>query len=196
LRVIRGRPPVDLDPCHQFLSIYYAAPDLPVQKIVATAMPACPLLDDRSALTRIHAHRRVVPRSAWPVAADSLRTVLQAATDTRLPIEVTVGNPGCTHSCKGSAASMHGTPGWLQVSDPYFSLGVREAAIAEAWIVTRQTGYGVADSLEVFDRAGMMIAALAGCHEAAPPKERLWRAILDALPLAGCRTPVRPLAPA
>jgi uncharacterized protein (TIGR03118 family) len=24
LRVIRGRPPVDLDPCHQFLSIYYA----------------------------------------------------------------------------------------------------------------------------------------------------------------------------
>jgi putative hemin transport protein len=169
----------------------YAAPDLTAQALLKAGGPLCPHLDDRSAVARIHARHRIAPQGVWPVAADSLRTILQAASETRLPIELTVGNPGCTHSCKGSAASVRVTPAWLHVADPYFSLRVREAAIAEAWIVARQTEYGVADTLEVFDRSGRMIAALSGGHDAARPEERLWRAILDALPLSA-----RPPAPA
>jgi putative hemin transport protein len=174
----------------------HAAPDLPAQTILATAPPACPFSDDRSAVARIHARHRVEPRNAWPVAADSLRTILQAAAEARLPIEVTVRSPGCTHSCKGSADSLHITPAWLQVVDPHFSFRVREDAIAEAWIVARQTGYGVDHTLEVFDRRGMMIVALSGGQDAALAEERLWRAILDALPIPGSQLAARQLAPA
>jgi putative heme degradation protein len=54
----------------------------------------------------------------------------------------------------------------------------------------------VALTLEVFDRSGMMIAALSGWHDAELAEEQLWRAILDALPRPGSRLPTQQLAPA
>lgn len=162
----------------------HAAPGLPPPEFVAAADPA----------ERAAGGENLVR----PVAAGSVRSVLQAVADLRLPIDATVGNPGCTHAGKGLVVALRVSPPWLEACDPRSKLRLREGAIAEARMVVRRTEDGDVAVLEARSPAGALIATLSGRGGAEVAEERRWRAILDALPAGGssCQTRTASLLPA
>lgn len=124
------------------------------------------------------------PGRARSVPTGSVRQVLQAASEARLAIEATVGNPGCVHTCKALVGAVLVQPPWLEAVDARARLRLREAGIAEARVVLHRTDCGVVSALKMFGRSGGMIAALSSRRGADVAEERRWRAILDALPSA------------
>jgi putative hemin transport protein len=133
-------------------------------------------------VTRTQAMRLAGPLRARPVAAGSLRLVLESAAASGLAIMVFVGNPGCIQIHGGPVHTVRAAGPWFNVLDPGFNLHLRESAIANAWVVAKPTEDGVVTSLELFDPAGQAIATLFGLRKPGIPESTDWRALCATLP--------------
>ena len=135
-------------------------------------------------VARTQALRLAGPERARPVANLALRTTLEAASRSELPIMVFVGNPGCIQIHTGPVKSLRATGPWFNVLDPGFNLHLRETAIASSWVVTKPTGDGPVTSLELFDQDGGNIALLFGKRKPGEPEVAAWRKLALSLPEA------------
>jgi putative hemin transport protein len=135
-------------------------------------------------LTRLQALRLLGPRHAQPVATTSLRRVLQSVCDARLPIRITVSNPGASQAHTGRIDYTRAVGNWYSILEADFNLHLREPAIDSAWLVTRPAVKGgisgVVTSLELFDGRGGTIACLQAQARSGIPEDLAWRHLVRA----------------
>jgi putative hemin transport protein len=132
-------------------------------------------------ITRLQALRLVGRERATPVAAMSLRFLMECVRDAALPIMVFVASPGVVQIHTGKIENLKATGPWFNVLDERFNLHIRQAAIASAWVVRKPTTDGVVTSLELFDAAGRLILQVFGKRKPGQPECRSWRTLVEAL---------------
>lgn len=135
----------------------------------------------RHGVARTQALRLAPPGHARLVANNSLRTVLERASATTLPIMVFVANPGCIQIHTGPVHRVAPMGPWINVMDPGFNLHLREDHIAASWVVRKPTSDGIVTSLELFDAKGETIALLFGARKPGKPEDPAWRELAEAL---------------
>lgn len=138
----------------------------------------------RHGVSRVAALEAAAPPRARRVAVCSLGQVLEAARDRGLSIMTFVGNRGVIQIHSGVPQRVARTPGWLNILDPDVNLHVREADIAEAWVVRKPASGGVIASLECFDRHGRDVLLVFGKrHDNAPASvTEPFASLLETLP--------------
>lgn len=135
-------------------------------------------------VSRTQALRLAPDGHARPVAATAAAQVLRAAAGCVLPIMIFVESSGCLQIHSGPIARVVAQEPWLRVVDRDFRFGLRQEAIAQAWVVRKPTADGVVTSLELFDDAGDTIALLFGARKPGRPELAAWRELLAILPTA------------
>jgi putative hemin transport protein len=113
----------------------------------------------------------------------SVRSMLEAASTSGLPIMVFIGNPGCIQIHTGSVHNirMFGTE-WLNVLDDEFNMHLRAPAVASAWLVRKPTSDGDVTSIELFDTTGENLALFFGKRKPGEAEDPKWRALAASLP--------------
>ncbi len=166
-----------------------ARPELPDAAIDATALRHgwlglkdthdFHLLLREHGVTRTQA-LRLAPEGdyAVPVAPAALRATITAAAGEQCPIMVFVGNPGMLQIHTGTVEQLMDIPEWFNVVDPDFNLHVREAAIAQAWVVRKPSADGLITALECFDAKGEQVVQLFGKRKPGIPELEQWRALI------------------
>jgi len=132
-------------------------------------------------VTRTQALRLAPEGMAIAVEPNSLRQTLEAMAAQEVPIMVFVGSRGVIQIHSGPVKRLVTTGPWFNVLDPRFNLHLREAAIANAWVVRKPTVDGVVSSLELFSASGETIAMLFGKRKPGIPENPQWRAFIDGL---------------
>ncbi|MFV0515031.1 MAG: hemin-degrading factor [Jhaorihella sp.] len=113
-------------------------------------------------MNRLGAYRIAGAPHVRQLRTDTVRTLLQGAAGTALPIMAFVGNMGCIEIHTGPIETVKQVGPWLNVLDPGFNLHLRDDHIAEVWQVTKSTRRGDAISLEAFGADGLLIAQFFG----------------------------------
>lgn len=140
------------------------------------------LLRDHN-VARTQALRLVGDDMAWPVDRETAhRFILQRAAETKTPIMIFVGSPGCVQIHTGEVNRLLATEAWYNILDPGFNLHLRETGIAGAWVVRKPTSDGVVTSLELYDDKGETIAIFFGSRKETISENPEWREIVEALP--------------
>jgi putative hemin transport protein len=70
---------------------------------------------------------------------------------------------------------------WLNILDQNFNLHLREDHIYDSWVVRKPTDDGIVTSLELFDKAGEVIAMFFGERKPGSPELDSWRHIVEDL---------------
>ncbi|SFW52453.1 hemin-degrading factor [Luteibacter sp. UNCMF366Tsu5.1] len=130
-------------------------------------------------VTRTQALRLVGDEFATPVANEAVRTVLEGASTTGIPLMVFVGSPGVVQIHTGPVANIVMAGPWINVMDPSFNLHLRMDAIASSWIVRKPVPEGVVTSLELYAADGTQIVQVFGKRKPGVPERDDWRALLD-----------------
>ncbi len=121
--------------------------------------------------------------------ATAVRSLLQAASFSGVPIMVFVGNPGCIQIHTGTVMRVEpmeiGGMQWLNVLDPNFNLHLREDLIDAVWIVEKPTSDGIVTSVEAFDRDGGVMAMFFGARKPGAQEREAWRAVVRKLERIG-----------
>jgi putative hemin transport protein len=141
----------------------------------------------RHQLTRLAALRHAGEPRARRVAVASLGLLLEAARDAGQSIMTFVGNRGVIQIHSGVPQRVMRTPGWLNIMDPEINLHVREADLAEAWVVRKPGSGGTIASLELFDAHGSDVLLVFGkrADDAPASVTEPFAALLDAMPTVG-----------
>jgi putative hemin transport protein len=134
---------------------------------------------------RRQAFRLVGEDFAWRVAPGSFRQALEQAAAAALPIMIFVGSPGVVQIHTGPVTTLKQVGPWFNVLDPGFNLHLREAGIAEAWVVRKPTRDGVVTSLEVYDAEGRQIAWMFGERGEGKAERADWQSVVETLPPEG-----------
>lgn len=112
---------------------------------------------------------------AHPAPLAGVRTLLETVAQSKLPIMIFVGNPGCIQIHTGAVANIKVLDHWVNVMDPEFNLHLREDRIKQAWVVRKPTADGIVTSLEIFGAAGETIAMLFGKRKPGIPEMKEWQ---------------------
>ncbi|MEZ4777045.1 MAG: ChuX/HutX family heme-like substrate-binding protein [Bacteroidia bacterium] len=123
---------------------------------------------------------RLAPEGNFAIQAgnDTLRKVLNLASERQVPIMVFVGNRGMIQIHTGTVHKIVDHEAWLNVLDPEFNLHVLEPAISQTWIVRKPTVDGTVTALEVFNEKGQQIVQLFGKRKPGIPEMEAWREIV------------------
>ena len=132
----------------------------------------------RHGVSRAQALRLAPDGHAQQVSAASVRTLLEDAASTDLPIMVFVGNAGMIQIHTGPVKNIRVMGPWVNVLDPGFNLHLREDLVDTAWIVRKPTSDGIVSSLELLDASGMVIAMCFGERKPGQPEREDWRQTL------------------
>lgn len=131
-------------------------------------------------MNRLGAYRMAGDPYVRRLATSSVKTLLEKAAETELPIMAFVGNMGCIEIHTGPIHSLRPMGPWLNVIDPRFNLHLRADHIAEVWQVTKSTRRGDAISVEAFDKNGALIVQFFGVL-AQPDAAEKWNRLVWAL---------------
>ncbi|WP_430473848.1 hemin-degrading factor [Thalassospira lucentensis] len=126
--------------------------------------------------------RLVGPEFAERLGNESLKTMLEKASESSLPIMVFVGNSGAIQIHTGPVKNIREMGDWINVTDPRFTLHLRMDMIAEAWIVRKPIREGVVTTVELYDSDLNNFVIFCGER---PPKESenpAWQALAESLP--------------
>ncbi|AJC20484.1 hemin-degrading factor [Pandoraea pulmonicola] len=132
----------------------------------------------RHGLSRAQALRLAPTDYVQRVPAASVKTLLEDAAGTGLPIMVFVGNAGMIQIHTGPVKQIRVMGPWVNVLDPGFNLHLREDLVGSAWIVRKPTSDGIVSSLELLDAAGMVIAMFFGERKPGQAEREDWRQTL------------------
>ncbi|MDR3447180.1 MULTISPECIES: ChuX/HutX family heme-like substrate-binding protein [unclassified Dyella] len=132
-------------------------------------------------VTRTQALRLAGREFARQVNSDAIRTLLESAAATGLPIMVFVGSPGVVQIHTGPVTNIKVMGLWINVLDDDFNLHLREDHITESWVVRKPTPEGHVTSLELYDARGGQIVQLFGKRKPGIPELEAWRALAESL---------------
>ncbi|VVD86354.1 heme ABC transporter [Pandoraea communis] len=132
----------------------------------------------RHGVSRVQALRLAPEGHARKVQAASVRTLLEDAAGTDLPIMVFVGNAGMIQIHTGPVKHIRVMGPWVDVLDPGFNLHLREDLVDTAWLVRKPTSDGIVSSLELLDASGMVIAMFFGERKPGQAEREDWRETL------------------
>ena len=118
---------------------------------------------------------------ARPADNGGLRRVLETASEKGIELMIFVRSPGTFQIHHGPVQRIVDTPPWLNVLDPGFDLHVREAGIADTWVVRKPTETGWVTSVELYDADGELAALVFGCREEGEPERRAWTELAQGL---------------
>lgn len=121
---------------------------------------------------------------AYAIGKDSLKTVLETAAQTKLPIMIFAGNRGNIQIHQGKVQTIRVMDNWLNVLDPDFNMHLREDLIETLWVVKKPTTDGVVTSIEAFDAQKNMIAQFFGLRKPGIPELTEWAKLVEGLPKA------------
>ncbi|WP_243048871.1 ChuX/HutX family heme-like substrate-binding protein [Dyella sp. RRB7] len=133
-------------------------------------------------VTRTQALRLAGREFARPVPNSAMRTVLESAAQSGLPIMVFVGSAGVVQIHTGPVRHIKVMGPWLNVLDEDFNLHLREDHVATSWVVRKPSPEGHVTSLELYDAGGRQIAQVFGKRKPGIPELEAWRALADGLP--------------
>lgn len=119
---------------------------------------------------------------AWRLDTGSIRTMMEQAGESALPIMCFIGNHGCIQIHTGAISGIKMMGPWLNVLDPTFHLHLRTDHIHEVWAVRKPTKDGHVTSLEVFDDQGELFVQFFGERLEGVRERADWRALVEALP--------------
>lgn len=119
------------------------------------------------------------------VPVSVLAGLLSKAAADALPFMVFVGNPGCIQIHTGTVRNVMERDGWTNIMDPSFTLHVKNAEIASAWVVRKPSRDCVITTLELYDVRGDNCAILCGQRTPGELENPAWTALLEGLPSAG-----------
>ncbi len=141
------------------------------------------ILMRRYGLTREQALRLAPEGYAWKVKPESTEIMLKTAAERGTPIMCFVGSEGCIQIHTGPVQNIKWFgPEWLNVLDDEFNLHLRNTAVANAWVVRKETAEGVVTALELYDKDGENIALFFGKRKPGELEDEAWRAIAHELP--------------
>lgn len=122
------------------------------------------------------------PEFAEQLGQDSIRTLLEAASQSGVSIMVFVGNGGAIQIHTGPVNNIREMGAWINVMDPRFTLHLRMDMIAEAWLVRKPIREGVITTVELYDAELNNFAIF--CGERAPkhPENPDWQKLAESLP--------------
>lgn len=131
-------------------------------------------------LTRTQA-LRLAPEGNYAIklSNNALRQVVNKAADKQVPIMVFVGNRGMIQIHTGEVHKLLDHDGWFNVMDPDFNLHVKEADIAESWVVRKPSEDGLVTALECFNAEGEQIVQLFGKRKPGIPELETWRSLVQ-----------------
>ncbi|MFJ2994995.1 hemin-degrading factor [Pandoraea sp. NPDC087047] len=132
----------------------------------------------RYGVSRAQALRLAPEGHAQRVPASAVRTLLDDAAGTDLPIMVFVGNAGMLQIHTGPVKTIRVMGPWVNVLDPDFNLHLREDLVDTAWVVRKPTADGIVSSLELLDAEGMVIAMFFGARKPGQAEREDWRETL------------------
>jgi putative hemin transport protein len=135
----------------------------------------------RCRVTRLQALHVVGDEFAHRVGNDAVRTVLDSAADSGLPIMVFTGSPGVVQIHSGPVRNIRTVGPWLNVLDDDFNLHLRADHVVESWVVRKPTPDGAVTSLELYDARGGQIVQLFGERKPGTPELPAWRALVESL---------------
>lgn len=133
-------------------------------------------------VSRAQACRLAGPERAERVAPAAFVEALERVAAEEQSIMLFVPSPGVVQIHTGPVTRLKRLGPWFNVLDPGFNLHLRDAGIADAWIVRKPTRDGLISSLEVFDAQGRQVAWMFGQRERHSPERAAWRRVLDGLP--------------
>jgi putative hemin transport protein len=132
-------------------------------------------------LSRIQALRFAPDGHAKRVPIQFTRELLRKASFKNIPIMVFVTNPGVIQIHTGRISKVVMMDPWLNILDQNFNLHLREDHIYDSWVVRKPTDDGIVTSLELFDKAGEVIAMFFGERKPGSPELDSWRHIVEDL---------------
>ena len=133
---------------------------------------------------RTQALRLARGRFAERVGNDALARILAGAHDHCVPLMVFLANRGIVQIHSGTIGACEHADGWLHLTDPEFHLHLREAGIAESWVVTKPTADGPVTSLELYDAAGETVLQLFGVRSEGMAENPAWQVLAHSMAVA------------
>jgi putative hemin transport protein len=130
-------------------------------------------------VTRTQGLRLAPEGHAVKITAESLKAVMQKASDTDLEIMVFTGSAGCIQIHTGLVKKLVQAGPWYNVLDPDFNLHLRDDAIASVWLVKKPTEDGIVTSIEVFDDKEVIIVQFFGKRKPGIPENENWRLMVN-----------------
>lgn len=119
------------------------------------------------------------------VSLKSTRLLLEKAAETKLPIMVFIGSPGCVQIHTGPVENikMFGED-WLNVLDDKFSMHLYEPLVKSAWVIRKPTTEGDITSLELYNEKGDDVVLFFGKRKPGSDEMPEWRELVNSLPSA------------
>lgn len=115
---------------------------------------------------------------------NSLRLMLEKASENKMPIMIFVGSKGNIQIHQGKVNTIKVMDHWLNVLDPDCNMHLREDLVDDIWVVKKPTEDGVVTGIEVFDANKEMIVQFFGLRKPGIPELESWRKLVDELPKA------------
>jgi putative hemin transport protein len=130
-------------------------------------------------VTRTQGLRLAPEGHAVSITKESLKSVIEKASETDLEIMVFTGSAGCIQIHTGLVKNLLQTGPWFNVLDPDFNMHLREDAIASVWLVKKPTADGIVTNIEVFDQFGEIIVQFFGKRKPGIPENEHWRLMVN-----------------
>jgi len=130
-------------------------------------------------VTRTQGLRLAPEGHAVNITKESLKSVIEKASETDLEIMVFTGSAGCIQIHTGLVKNLLQTGPWFNVLDPDFNMHLREDAVASVWLVKKPTADGIVTSIEVFDQFGEIIVQFFGKRKPGIPENEHWRLMVN-----------------
>ncbi|MCC5930392.1 MAG: hemin-degrading factor [Cyclobacteriaceae bacterium] len=132
-------------------------------------------------ISRKHALEIAPEGAARKIDPASIKSMLETAANTKLPIMIFAGNRGNIQIHQGKVRTIRELGSWLNVLDPDFNMHLNMAEITEAWIVKKSTSDGLVSSIELFNAKHELMAQFFGLRKPGIPEKEAWREILETL---------------
>lgn len=142
------------------------------------------MLLHRFGVSRTQALRLAPAGHATLVQHDAPRRIIQQVAAQQVPIMIFVANRGMLQIHTGVVCKLMDIPGWFNVVDPDFNLHLREAAIAQCWVVRKPTSDGMVTALECYNDKGEQLVQFFGKRKPGVPELESWRTLVADLDTA------------
>lgn len=132
-------------------------------------------------VSRTQALRLASSEFVTKLETSAVETLLNKASEEKLPVMVFVGNRGIIQIHTGEVNKIFWQGSWINVMDPDFNLHLDTSKIAEVWLVKKPTEDGLVHAIEVFNEEGDFIVQFFGKRKPGIPELEEWRNLANGL---------------